>query len=249
MVLLVLASASRGEDRYARYVGSAYAPGSKRILYHEEHVLLQRDGTLAERIVLYRCPNGTPFARKVSQYDALLAPDVALENGDTGMQQGVRHAQGMHQVYFRASRGEPEKSAPLPNDPSLVIDAGFDEFIRANWRALLDGKTIPLHFLVQSRLEAMNFKVYHLHSERTEDAAVETFRLKLDGVVGWVLPSIDVSYSSDEHVLMRYTGLSDLRDSHGDNYRAEIVFRNADRAPATAADARAARAVPLGRCR
>ncbi|MGD0053550.1 MAG: hypothetical protein ABSD03_17235 [Vulcanimicrobiaceae bacterium] len=82
-----------------------------------------------------------------------------------------------------------------------------------------------------------------------DGVAAEVFRLKLAGVLGGVLSGIDVSYAADTHVLMRYEGLSDLRDAAGDNYRTTINFHPSDRKPAGSADWSNAREAQLRACR
>ena len=59
--LLALAPASRAA--VLETVGDAHARDDGRLLYREQH-LVRRDGDRPlERLVLYRCPDGTAFAR------------------------------------------------------------------------------------------------------------------------------------------------------------------------------------------
>jgi hypothetical protein len=98
----------------------------------------------------------------------------------------------------------------------------------------MSGAELPLHFLVPSRLRAINFNVQHVRSDRVDGKAAEVFSLNLTGLLGWVVPAIDVTYDAAEHVLVRYEGISDLRDAHGDNLKASIVFHLSDRRPSSA---------------
>jgi hypothetical protein len=84
--------------------------------------------------------------------------------------------------------------------------------------------------------------------------ACRTFLLLLSAqltstAVCWVLPAIDVSYESQTHVLMRYQGLSDLRDSVGDNFQTTITFHPGDRKTVEESQWASARQAPLGPCR
>jgi hypothetical protein len=235
-------------DRFLSYSGTATAPHSTEILYSEHHVLHFRDGRLADRVVLYTCRDGRPFARKTAVYGNPLAPDFLLEDRSTGMREGVRSEGDQRAVFFRRVRVETEKWGPLPSVPGLVVDTGFDEFIRANWQQLMTGQGVEMHFLVPSRLESMSFQVQRLHADSLDGIPTEVFRLKLAGVLGWVLPGIDVSYSADDRVLMRYEGLSDLRDAAGNNFAASITFHSIHRRLATEAEGLAARQAALAAC-
>ena len=236
-------------EDYVSYSGTATLRHGARVLYGERHVLEYRAGRLAERVVLYTCADGTPFARKTVSYVDPTAPDFSLEDVSTGLQEGVRTAAGGRLVFFRPNHRESDKSAPLPPTPGLVIDAGFDDFVRAHWRTLLAGRPLRFPFLVPSRLGDIGFQVQHQRSDLLEGVPVEVFRLKLSGIWGWLLSGIDVSYGTADQVLMRYDGLSDLRDAANDNYAVIVNFHPRDRAPGSAAAMAAARAVRLAPCR
>lgn len=221
--------ADGGADTYSSYTGIATARHTAKFLYRENHVLRYHDGKIAERVVLYSCGDGSAFARKTVSYADALAPDFLLEDASNGMREGVRTAAGGRAVFFRAGSNEAEKTSPLPRVSGLVADTGFDEFVRANWQPLMSGKRLSMRFLVPSRLQEMGFEVQHVKSERLDGVPVEVFSLKLSGVLGWALPGIDVYYGANDHVLMRYVGISDLRDGSHGNFQTEIVFRPSDR--------------------
>lgn len=250
-LLLSLSGRAMGDpaaaNSYLSYSGTASTPHSPTFLYGEQHVLAFRNGQLAERVVLYTCGDGSPFARKTVEYENSWVPDFLLEDSSNGSRAGVRPKGGERWVFFRAHGGEAERAAPLPSVSGLVADSGFDEFIRANWPALMAGTPLELHFLVPSRLDDVRFQLQRERSDMLDGAAVEVFRLKPVGILGWVLPGIDVFYGSEDHVLRRYDGLSDLRDAAGNNYRTQIVFHPADRVPGSLdliAQARGARLAP-----
>jgi hypothetical protein len=236
-------------EGYLLYSGTATARHSAQFLYGERHVLLYRAGRLAERVVLYICRDGSPFARKTVSYVAAIAPDFLLEDGSNGLREGVRSAANERWVFFRESRTAAEKTGPLPKAAGLVVDAGFDDYIRANWEALMTGQSLDLPFLMPSRLGDIAFQLQHLRSEVIDHSAAEVFRLKVSGIVGWIAPGIDVSYATADRVLMRFDGVSDLRDASNHNYQTEINFRLTDRKIGSAQDMDNARQARLAPCK
>lgn len=259
------AAAAASTDTYLTYSGVAHARHSPDFLYGERHVLRYRAGRIAERVVLYTCADGSPFARKTVDYVDPLAPDFVTENATDGMLEGIREGTGdgargaaagsvrdgadaTRTVFFRAHAADPEKSAPLPRVPGLVADAGFDEYVRARWDGLVHDRTLEMRFLLPSRLDDYGFQVQHLRSETVLGTPSEVFRLRLAGIWGWFLPGIDVYYDAAQHVLIRYDGLSELRDPDGNNYKTAIDFPPQDRKPATEEALREARRAPLARC-
>lgn len=243
-----VAAGAPADVRYETYSGTAMARRSAGFLYGEKHVLEYRGARLAERLVLYTCRDGTPFARKSVSYIDEFAPDFTLDDVSNGMTEGVRSDGKTRVVFFRAAGGEPEKSGPVAPVPGLVADAGFDEFVHAHWPALMGGQELTMKFLVPSRLKEIGFQVARLRTVRWEGAPTEVFRLKLSGLWGYFLPGIDVYYRSADRVMVRYVGLSDLRDASGDNLQTEITYRDADRRPADPGALDVARQAKLAPC-
>lgn len=181
----------------------------------------------ARRLTLYRCPDGQPFARR--QNDArggdLAAPDFSLDDAQTGYREGVRrNADGTRSVYVRMHRDGREESAPLPAARHMVIDAGFDAFVRRHFDALRARTTMPVAFLVPSHLKTIGFKIARIDDARALAHGEVAFRLELGSWFGFLLPHIDVRYDAQNRALRRYVGLSNLRDARGDNIKVSIDF-------------------------
>ena len=252
-------------DGFLTYSGVATARRSNDFLYGERHVLAFHGGRLAERVVLYTCRDGSPFARKHVTYVDPLAPDFLVEDASNGMREGIRTAASSaaartspaalmagaaeRMVFFRENARSQEKTGPLPQAPGLVADAGFDEFVQSHWSQLMDGNALEMRFLVPSRLADYGFQVQRLRSEPVHGMAAEVFRLRLSGFWGWLLPGIDVWYSDADHVLVRYDGLSDLRDTSGNNFKTTIDFAPQERRPGTEEAMRQVLQQPLTACR
>lgn len=214
-------------------------------LYREEHLVRFADGSPDERLVLYRCLDGAAFARKRVRYgDDPAAPSFQLEDARSGYREGAeRTAQGLRVAW--TAPGETEASAVLPPGP-LVADAGFDEWVRAAWEPLIGGRSQSMQFLVPSRLRAYRFEVAPVESG---DPDLRAFRLQLGGWLGWLVPSIEVAYEARTRRLVRFEGLSNLRDDAGESpLRVRIEFPDPPLPVDPAAFGRAL-AEPLVACR
>lgn len=206
------------------YEGRAYAPGSERLLYRESHFVGTHDGA-RERLVLYRCPDGTPFARKiVRDTPSATAPDFELEDARNAYREGVRTRDGAREVFVRQGDAAQEKTKPLPSG-QVVIDAGFDRYVRDAWSRLdgSDGLTVP--FLLPSRLAAYPFDVRTLAG----DPAQRTLRLSLGKWFGGMLPHIDVTYDARTRELLRYQGVANIRSAGGGNLAVDLKFPRGSR--------------------
>jgi hypothetical protein len=243
------ATPARAADQV--FTGYARDLESQRLLYIESH-FVRGAGTVGEqRVVLYRCPNGTDsFARKELEYGAAREePQFTLLDARSGYTEGLRRtAQGL-EVFQRANASAPVRRAKVPANVAIVSDAGFDEFVRKHWAELEAGRTVRFPFLVPSRLDFLTFKVRKHEEASIEGATASVIRLNLSGVLGWFLPYIEVSYRKSDRVLMRYKGLTNVRDTAGSNLVAQIDFPARERQTVPAVDLAAQKAVKLvSRC-
>jgi len=195
--------------------GVARNPDSPAVLYRERHWIRIEGDRPVERLVLYLCPDGTAFGRKQVDYRrSAAAPAFRFDDFRSGYAEGLRDARSP-EVFFRPGGGASEKSAPLASR-QLVVDAGFDEFIRSQWRPLVAGDAVPLDFALPARLESMAFTIRRVGESRVDGEPAWIFRLRLGGVIGWLAPHIDVSYGQQSRRLLRFEGLSNVRDDAGD---------------------------------
>lgn len=228
--------------------GIARNPRSTAELFREQHFVRSAGDQALERLVLYRCPDGTAFGRKRIDYrDSALAPAFSLEDLRSGYREGLRRG-AAPALYFRPDSETAEQSAPLAST-RLVADAGFDEFIRLHWSRLVAGESVPLEFAVPSRLRSLPFSVSRAGEAVLLGEKAWVFTLKLDGLLGWLVPAIEVSYGQLSRRLLRFEGLSNLRDDRGDR---PLVARIDFAEPASSASEgqwQAALRTPLSACR
>ncbi len=220
-----------------------------RLLYREQHWVL-RDSRAApvERLVLYRCPDGNPFARKHLDYrGSVIAPSFDLLDARSGYREGLRRTP-TPRLFVRTSQGAPERSAASPGN-SLVADAGFDEFVRRQWAALAGGRSANIDFALPARLRSYRFTLARRGQERIAGEEALLLRLRVDGMLGWIAPHIDVAYGLHSRRLLRFEGPTNLRNPSGqDNWKARIEFGEPAR-PSSAAARDAADALTLSSCR
>jgi hypothetical protein len=205
------------------YVGVAYTRTGGKMLYSEEHWIMLGPGS-GRRVVLYRCPDGQPFARKqlYGQTDDA-TPDFDLYDRRDGYREGVEGRGGERQVYVQRNQAAPRRSARLATPQNAVIDAGFDAYLRSHWDALGKGEGTNIAFLLPSRLAYINLKI-QVHDRIIKNSPLREFSLSLNAWYGFVVPSIDVTYSMLDRRLLSFAGVSNVRDNRGDTQQVRIVF-------------------------
>jgi hypothetical protein len=235
------------DPRAVQYAGIAYdADDPSRVVYRETHFVERAGDGAGTRLVLYRCPDGRPFAVKRIRYAAQgYAPDFELVDARLGYREGVRTTPARREVFVQASARAAPAAAALPEADALVADAGFDDFVRAHWDALQADTAVRFAFLVPSDRDALGFKIRKDREQTVFGEPASVIRLTLGAWFGFILPHIDVSYSNARRELLRFEGLSNVRDPSGDNYTVRIDFDPARRQPLDPAARAAAEREPL----
>lgn len=227
--------------------GRAFATNGQ-LIYSESHWLYDENGN-PSRLVLYRCPDGKPFARKHLHDDGnAQAPDFEMDDARTGYREGVRRGNGQREIFVRSDKNGGERTAPLKTSPLPVIDAGFDAYTRSHWNTLgTAGESLP--FLVPSRLGTLDFKVRRLADGQVEGHATRQYRLSLDSMIGFALPHLDVAYDAGTRQLLNFNGIANVRSSRGKNVEARILFDPSKNRAASRGDLDAANTAALdGQC-
>lgn len=224
ILCLLVAAPSGAAD--LNFTGFARDLDSGALLYVETHEIRGAGSSSEQRTVLYRRnESAEPFARKSLTYGADRSrPAFRFSDQRSGFAESVVAVPGGFEVQSRAGANATVRSSVIPSAEVAVIDAGFDEFVRENWDQLQGGGGINAPFLVPSRLDAINFRVRKASETRIDGAPASVIRLSLAGVVGWLLPDIEVTYRNADRRLMRYRGLTNIRDADGDLISAQIDF-------------------------
>lgn len=249
LLLLILASlaATASAEPIRSAHGNAY-DSDGRLLFAQTHYWYADDAGEPRGFTLYTCPDGRAFARRTSDYGKHPdTPDFALEIAQTGYREGVRGEGAQRIVYVQRRADRPEQDASMPAAEHAVIDDGFNTYAAGHWDALLTGEDVPIEYLVPSR-----HRFYHFRVVKVDDANPDELRLRMqfDFWFGRFLPHVYVTFDRATRKLIRYEGISNIRDAEGDNVHVRIESPRAERrddVPRAQLDA--ALAAPLdGRC-
>lgn len=247
LILLMSAFAvpvSAADQTVQRQEGRAYATADGRLLYRETH-WLQGPTSAQSRLVLYRCSDGRPFARKwMTPQGNPQTPDFMLDDGRDGYQEGVRGTSGARQVSVRASAQAPTFSRAIAIPPGAVVDAGFDAAVRRHWDALQAGQSVAFQFLLPSRQRLVPLKLQRTGAVTWQGQPAEQLQMKLDAWFGFAVPAVTLIYATADQRLLQFTGTGNVRDDKGRYPDVRVEFPAAPVA-APAAELTAARTQPL----
>lgn len=248
LCLLCCACGAAGADDVERYDGLAYARDGARLLYRETH-WRYADAKVAQRLVLYRCPDGQAFARKrVIDGAQAEAPNFDFSDGRDGYREGVRGRGGGREVYVQDDARAPlrTRAVKLPRD--AVIDAGFDAMVRARWDTLSQGRAIAIPFLLPSRFDFLDLKLAATAPTRVDGRPARRLRMSLDRWYGFAIPAVELTYADADRRLLEFRGIGTVRDRRGRPLDVRIAFpADAVARDATRAEIERAAAMPLVR--
>lgn len=206
-----------------RHEGQAYPRGGGAVLYREEHLLYRAAGE-ARQLVMYRCPDGAPFARKLLHDSPTSAqPDYDFVDARRGEREGVRTVAEGREVYLQGPDDATERSRVLDVSPDAVIDAGFDPYVRAHWDALATSEP-RVSFLLAARMRFVPVRLGNVRDVTENGTPVRRLRLKLDAWYGFALPTVELTYDRSDRRLVRFAGKGSIRGADGHHQDVRIEF-------------------------
>jgi hypothetical protein len=117
-------------------------------------------------------------------------------------------------------------------DDNLVVDAGFDRYLRSKWTELDNGEVVKFSFLVVGYEDPLKMRA----ERRDSDSCIQEelcLEISLDSwFLGLLADPIALAYSRDERRLLRYQGLSNMRAENGDSLQVSIQYHYSEQAVA-----------------
>jgi hypothetical protein len=204
-------------------VGFAYDKQTGKFLYSETHREVMKDGRLVSNTVSYRDHAGNVFAEKHINFErSLTMPDFHLVNADNGHVEGARGTDERLNVHFRELSDSGVREASVDTPRNGIIDAGFDRFIEQYWDSLVAGDVIEREFLIPSQLDFYTFEIKRADSAGLDEYAFQ-LRIRSMFLRMFVQPVL-VHYDARTRSLLRYEGISNIRNETGENFDVRIEF-------------------------
>lgn len=226
VVTLAMAARAAAAAQERSFMGYAYDLESDELVYTETHREFFGEVEVVELETVYRGPAGDLIAlRKVDFGTNQLAPEFRFEDKRLGYTEGMSHSDGMVRVFRQGEKSSKLKERLLEPPKLFVADAGFDRFVTQHWDRLVAGDDVSADFLIPGRARFLRFG-FELEGEDLIDGEpAVTFRMVCrNAIVRLLVDPIRISYHRDHRILMRYEGMSNIKDANGDNYSVRIEF-------------------------
>jgi len=217
-LLLLWCAPVLADVEQAEVVGRAKDLDSGRFLYSEHYRCGEND---LHCEVEYRDPQEDVIARKSLDYsDSRHAPEVVM----------------------RDLRRDETTVVDMAPREDLVIDAGFDNFVRSRWDTLAAGDTVRFSFRVVNIDRVLSMKA---RARNGTDCKDETLCLDVEVdsfFLGLLTDPIELTYARDTRRLLRFRGVSNLKAPDGGSQTVDIRYEYADSGKSEPADGNASTA-------
>lgn len=197
LALLLSAVSAQSEN----VIGEAYADDDGTLRYREVHTCSVNG---EECLVEYRYPGGDLFARKRVDYrKSMQSPSLHIEDLRVG------------------------ETLQIDGDfySDVVVDAGFDHYVRLRWDALAGGETVKFPFLVAGRSKPLDM----LAKQGDDSVCPDTRMCLVITVDNWLLAAIvspiRLEYDESSRRLLQFQGVSNIRDEQGKSQQVKIDYR------------------------
>ncbi len=198
------------------------------IVYKEYHLVeLSQDGQVLKAQTQYKDDKDNLIALLSSDFSrSLTAPVYDFKDLRIEELHGVRY-EGEEIVLYKKSKNKNEEIKKLGKEKDeniLVVGCqGLHYYLQDNLNQVRNKKNIPLKFLIPGDLDS-----YHFKMETKEDQAgllnmeikVSTLFLRL------FAPKLIVQYNPETKKLVKYEGLSNIKDARGrlQNVTIEYIY-------------------------
>lgn len=226
-LLLCLAAAqfAAASQNPARAIGEAYDLENDEFLYREVYCVNgepdeieviyrnETDSVIAHKTLDYRSGPVTPSFVQNNLYSSEVI-EVMLRDGEVSM------------AVLDAATAEPKKASAEPAGGKLpvVIDAGFDEYVRQNWDALLAGEKQSFLFPFAERSKLLELRIRSASCSYPTDTD-QCFKLELSNwFFRMLVAPIELGYDPEQRRLLRYRGLSNIGDGKGNGSVVDIRY-------------------------
>ena len=214
LILVLLSLESYAGIEHAVGVARDAENGALRYIEHHQYF---DDGT---HQVDYYTPDMNRIAYKTLAYEGLPQhPNIVSEDFNRGSKTQVSIVDG--QVVMTSERANDVREGSLAADPELVVDAGFDAYIRENLDTLLQQGETRLKFAVAGFPRTLTMRVEAEPSARDGEYNLSIYPNNL--FVRLFVPRIDLTYS-DTPRLKEYRGYSNLIPDDGRSPLVVIAF-------------------------
>lgn len=220
-------------EAQAYLIGVASDPNSGELLYTETWD--DPPGGDNATVRYWDAAGGAVAFKKIDFSRSAFAPDVF--QADFRNRRGFEVARSGAELTVRKLKLSPDAPLDSPSrgrlakvdfNDEVVVDAGFDRYVLANWERL-QKRSARFEFLQIDKARLIALKLKKKKCSQQFDVEVRCLSLNIDNLLlsKFVKP-IELVYEVEPRRLLRYTGLGQLAGADGKGLVVQIDYRYRD---------------------
>jgi hypothetical protein len=156
-------------------------------------------------------------------------PSVIQKDFRTGELRQADVSQNNVNLSYQTNSREKIGKAVISMQDVDIVDAGFDNFVRANWDDLQTGKTIAVNFASVAHLKTLPLRVRAQPSEKCfikqdEHSVLTCFFIEVDNaLLRMMIGNIKITYDNQRR-LHEFNGIVNLKDDRKKDQKAIIRY-------------------------
>jgi len=133
---------------------------------------------------------------------------------------------GKVRVYFQYTAKEKQPSTKTFFVPQpIVIDGGFNNYVKQNWEQLLKGNIITFNFVSPSKMDYFTMRISKKAEITLENKKATLVHLEIDNMIlRWLIQPIKIVYDNQTRRIIKYEGIANLSDRDGKNETVNLFF-------------------------
>ncbi len=222
ILLAGLLATSFVTTRTDTYTGYAYQAGTQTLVYTEQFTDTYVNGKLVATLTRYYDVNQRLIATRTLDFSkSYFAPDFEIKDFRTGYEEGASVNAGHVSIYVKKDLNALRETQTLTVPGDVVIDGGFNQYIRANWDDLLRGEEVSFNFTIPSAFDFYKIRAVKVAESKNEISIAINLS---NPVLRLLAKPILVRYDQTTKRIISYEGKSNVANDTGKNFMIKLVY-------------------------
>jgi hypothetical protein len=208
------------------YEGIAKDNKSLKFIYKEIHEELYEEGKHIRTITSFVCDKNNEFAKRELDFrNSFQKPTYRLIDNRSGLIEEVTHkGNNQFDIRYRKSTKSKLKEKSIFVPEPAIVDGGFNYFIKNNWDRILSEEQLNFNFLSVAFQDYFSFRIYRVKQKESSKNAIVLKMESQSALLRMLMNPIYISYDSESKRILKYEGISNIRDLNGSSYKALLQY-------------------------
>lgn len=207
-----------------QFNGNARALAGSKLLYQDFHTEVYQGKKHSYSQIVYKKDGYTIARKKITFAKYPEAPDFTLTDYRDGYLEGARVSAKQVTILYRKNNKEKLKKKTISRPKNLVVDGGFDYFVRQNWQKLANGQKLTFNFLAPSQMDYFRFSARKYKTGTFRGKKALFIKLELNSLLNVFFKPIYLTYDYSNQRIIQYKGISNINDNNGKSYFVHITY-------------------------